>query len=136
MDRSRHPSTPNSNYVKADDAVNEFILRLSIIQFYLFILPFCFVSFVFLRYPSRPASHSFARPAKSARTVIAARVPSSMAPSMKLRHPKAQSEQAKTMLRSLALISFKCVDSKPGAGKNLQQSPKVRKMRALKEKEK
>lgn len=121
MDRSRHTSTPNPNHVKADDAVNEFILRLSIIQFYLFFfsLSFFFFSFVSLRYPMRPASHSLARPAKSALTVIAARVPSSMAPSMKLRHPNAQSEQANTMLLSLALISFKCVDNKPGAGKNL-----------------
>jgi hypothetical protein len=63
--------------------------------------------------------YSLDRPAKSALTVIAARVPSSIAPSIKLRHPNAQSEHAKTMLRSLALISFKCVDIKPGAGKNL-----------------
>lgn len=43
MDRSRHTSTPNPNHVKANDAVNEFILRLSIIQFYLFF--FLFLSF-------------------------------------------------------------------------------------------
>lgn len=48
MDRSRHTSTPNPNHVKADDAVNEFILRLSIIQFYLFFFSLSFIfSFVY-----------------------------------------------------------------------------------------
>lgn len=45
MDRSRHTSTPNPNHVKVDDAVNGFILRLSIIQFYLFFFSF-FIFFV------------------------------------------------------------------------------------------
>ena len=40
----------------------------------------------------------FARPWKSARTAAAALAPSSIAPSMKLRHPDAQSEQAKKTL--------------------------------------
>lgn len=42
MDRSRHTSTPNPNHVKVDDAVNGFILRLSIIQFYLFFFLFLY----------------------------------------------------------------------------------------------
>lgn len=48
-----------------------------------------------------------------------------MAPSMKLRHPNAQSEHANTMLLSLARMSFKCVDNKPGAGKNLHLKKKI-----------
>lgn len=79
-----------------------------------------FVPQLFYSHQSACLCYSLDRPAKSARTVIAARVPSSIAPSMKLRHPNAQSEHANTMLHSLALISFKCVDIKPGAGKNLQ----------------
>lgn len=74
---------------------------------------------LFYSHPPACLCYSLDRPAKSARTVMAARVPSSIAPSIKLRHPSAQSEHANTMLCSLALISFKCVDIKPGAGKNL-----------------
>jgi hypothetical protein len=88
----------------------------SLFRFLLFVL-----SDISLAAASLPVCYSLDRPAKSARTAIAARAPSSMAPSMKLRHPNAQSEHANTMLRSLALISFKCVDIKPGAGKNLEE---------------
>lgn len=117
MDPSSDPTPSNLNYVK----INDDGMDACNIHFAMYIRPFIVRASAILQSPvSAYLCYSLDRPAKSARTVMAARAPSSMAPSMKLRHPNAQSEHANTMLRSLALISFKCVDIKPGAGKNLQ----------------